>query len=567
MKIKRLSILIIVIVIGLMLIAQMLSFINFRIWGNKQANILFENIVMDISDRITAEISAVKSVAFNISVDETVQDNIFKFNIRERARNLKNFENVLEKYSLNSKSIRYVGVVVEEEIICFSILNGQQGNGLYSLTERVLSDYKKQKNKDAFIGNYIYGDRSYFVCVSDIFSLDVINGREKQKAQVVIFFDPAALLSINRNIDETKVQIAITDKEDIVLASNGVLKTGEKCTFNKNSIIITKTAEFDETSCKVHVAVPVNEVLDVMQPSYVLLILMLVFTIAVFAFLMITLMKAILKPILEIEKGASIITNGNYEYRFNQQGENEISNIAVAINGILDAVEKSNDEKLSVSEKLFEVTLLQKQAEISHMQNQISPHFLYNSMEQISSIAKQNNLPEIVAITNIMADTFRYNTDGTELTTVGEDIDYAFNYFNIINLRRTNPISVIYSVSDEVLVCKCLKMIFQPVLENIIKHAFKNNKDGTVEITGYCTEEYVIIDVKDNGFGIEEERLSKIKKMLDENESIEKADGGIGVLNVHRRLRIFSDDESCGISIESKLNEGTVVRIKFKKSN
>lgn len=564
MKIKKLSILIIVIVIGLMLVAQMLSFVNFRIWGNKQADVLFENIVTDITDRIDEEINTVENVAFNISVDKTVQNNIFNFDIRQRARDIKNFENALIKHSLNSNSIRYVAVIVEDEVICFATLKGFSGHRLHKLTEKVLSDYKSCKKENVFVGNYIDGEKAYFAYVSGIFSLDIISGRKNRDAQVMILFDPADLISGNKNIDKTKVQIAISDKQNVVLASNSALKIGEKCSFDRNSIKITKTAKYDEVSYRVHVTVPVNDVLDVTQPSYVLLILMLVFTITIFAFLMITLMNTILKPILEIEKGANIITGGDYNYRFKQQGENEISNIAVAINRILDAVEKSNNEKLSVTEKLFEVTILQKQAEISHMQNQISPHFLYNSMEQINSIAKRNNISEIVAITNIMAETFRYNLDGEEITTVGADIDYAFNYFNVINLRRSNLISVMYDVPDEVLECKSLKMIFQPILENIIKHAFKNHKDGMVEITGHCTDDYVVIEFKDNGLGIDEERLNKIKNMLESNDNNDKSYSGIGILNVHRRLRIYSDDESCGISIESKKNDGTVVRIKFK---
>ena len=210
---------------------------------------------------------------------------------------------------------------------------------------------------------------------------------------------------------------------------------------------------------------------------------------------MLTLVRIIVKSILEIDEGAKIICRGNYEYRIEDKYKNEISNIVSAMNKTLDAVEEGNRAKLIAQEKFFEAELLQKQAEITSMQNQISPHFLYNSMEYINNIAQKHNIQDIIAITNIMAETFRYNTYGSKIATVGEDIDYAFNYFNIINLRRAVPIGIQYDVPEDILKLPILKMTFQPIIENVIKHAFKDGKMGELSISGHCYGVYSMVEV------------------------------------------------------------------------
>lgn len=567
MNIKKLSFLIIVFVLGFMFLAQMFTLINFKLWGDKQTEALFENTVSDVTKRINDEVEIVEEIAFNVVIDKAVQERVYPTKEGEKAENVQAVFEKLGIYGLNTKNIDYIGIIAGNEVLNYRLLDEIAGGNLYQTIEKIIQDKKVKEEKNTFVGNYIMENTVYFAYLSEIFPLDVFV-EKKEDCYVLILFEPSGILTKNINGDETITKAAIVDENNVMLVSNYGLKVGEKYREVKEKGIITKMAEVEKIRCRLHVTMPSYEVLDVSQPLNALFVIVAIFMVVLFIFLMLTLINNILRDILDIEKGAKIITNSDYSYRFKAKKTNEITNIAIAINGILDAVDKSSTEKLDMQEKLYQAKLLQQQTQISHMQNQISPHFLYNSMEQINSIAKQKDIPELVAITNIMADTFRYNADGDEYTTIGEDIDYAFNYFNVINLRRSSLICVTYDVPDDVLKCKCIKMIFQPILENTIKHAFSRTESGNVELTGHFEEDYVIIEFKDDGKGIDEDKLKNIKRSLDSEEFL-KTDksGSIGLLNVHKRLRIHFDDEECGLSVKSKVGVGTIISVKMKKLN
>lgn len=565
MKIKKLSFMIIVIVIGMVLTAQLLSYVNFKYWGNKQIDILFENIVTDIHKNISGEIEIAENIAFNISVNETIQNNVFYSSKKELVRGVHNMREVIEMYTFNTKNIGYVGVASEGEIICYTLLNNILSEGSYSLTEKILAEGKMHKERPC-IGHYRFKDKVYFTYISEIFPLDVSIPR-KNDCYVLVLFEFDDLLFGDKKLIETEeIEVTLTDMENnVITSSNSNIEKGEGYSPQNNKKMVRKTVTLNEIPCKLSVSIPAYEILNVGQPSGILIVLIVILTLAIFVFLMLTLVRIIVKSILEIEEGAKIIGNGNYDYRIENKYKNEISNIAEAMNKTLDAIEESNKEKIIAQDRFYEAKLLQKQSEISQLQNQVSPHFLYNSMEYINNIAQKNNIQEIVAVSNIMAETFRYNTYGSKLTTVEEDIDYAFNYFNIINLRRTVPLSITYDVPEEILKLPVLKMTFQPILENVIKHAFKNNGSGKVQIGGYFEGDYAVIELKDNGCGISEEKYEKLVKQLSETQKV-IAEESIGLLNVHKRLRIYFDDEKCGISVKSRIGEGTAIKITIKKN-
>ena len=571
MKIKTLSILIIVIVMTLILISNSLFFGNFVRWGNEKIDILFEKTVAGIDNRINDEIKRVEDVSFNLSIDKSVQNNIFMYDDVQRVKGIQDMKNIMQQLTFNSKSILYTAVVMNGEVLCYHMPENASLIDEYIRIERFVADniHKLEKSKSTFIGNYRHKDKVLFAYMCEIIPLN-INIKPKEGCCVLVLFElDSYIVGEKQSSDMMGIEATLVDTDNVILMSNnGDLKCGDKYVYEKSKGIITKTAEIESISNKLILSTPAYSVLDLGEASGVFLIVVAIFTIAIFIFLMLTLFNIILKSILEIEKGAKKIISGDYNYRIKQSGKNEISNIAVAMNEMLSAVENANKEKMSVTKKLYKAELLQKQAEIARMQNQISPHFLYNSLEQINSIAEKSNAKEIVAITNILAKSFRYNLNDSEVTTVAEDMDYAFNYFNIINLRRDNPITVCYDLPDDILKLPVLKMVFQPILENIIKHAFKNKADGIVNISGYTENNYVTIVISDNGAGMDEETLQTQRRMLQEDFEKSKSnasDGGIGIMNVHNRLRLYYDDENCGISIESKAGEGTTVYLKIKR--
>ena len=102
---------------------------------------------------------------------------------------------------------------------------------------------------------------------------------------------------------------------------------------------------------------------------------------------------------------------------------------------------------------------------------------------------------------------FRYFSNNQPIATIRQDLESAIEYFNVINMRRTIPIKLENKVESGLFAVPCLKMIFQPVLENTLKHAFVLDTEGTVVISSVYDDKKAIIEITDNGKGMPEKIL------------------------------------------------------------
>jgi two-component system sensor histidine kinase YesM len=233
---------------------------------------------------------------------------------------------------------------------------------------------------------------------------------------------------------------------------------------------------------------------------------------------------------------------------------------------MLDNINKLNQTQMKIKDELHNAQLLQKKTQIFYLQGQVSPHFLYNSMMHIQGVALKHNVSEIVNMTNSLSKVFRYFSSNVTISTIKQDLDVAIDYFHVINMRRANPVGINYDMDTETLNTQIIKMVFQPILENILKHAFSSGSSGTLSISSKPPEGgYSIVTIQDNGKGIPSDKLEEVKKSLSENTflSAYNQTENVGLLNVHTRLKMYYGPE-CGITIDSKLNYGTTVWVKVK---
>lgn len=209
--------------------------------------------------------------------------------------------------------------------------------------------------------------------------------------------------------------------------------------------------------------------------------------------------------------------------------------------------------------------LNQKQAELKMLQFQINPHFLYNALNTISSIAQLQDVEYIPEIASGLSDMFRYNIDGREIVTLREEITQAENYMGIQKIRFPERFLVEICVDEDLMDCKVLKFILQPIVENSYKYGFaEKRKKNVLCIRGYREkEDDIIIIIEDNGAGIEAEKVSKINEALAGDKGFE-ASAGIGLRNVNARIKNYYG-EDCGIWLESECGKFTRVYLKIRK--
>ncbi|MGB5824502.1 MAG: histidine kinase [Proteocatella sp.] len=221
------------------------------------------------------------------------------------------------------------------------------------------------------------------------------------------------------------------------------------------------------------------------------------------------------------------------------------------------------------------ITATKKQAQYLALQNQINPHFLYNTLEGIRSEAVVAGMDDIADMTEALATFFRYTISNVEnLVTLEDELKNIENYYFIQQFRfgeRINMDMEYDCESKEAIKGLHLpKLILQPIVENAIFHGIERKLGrGQIRIKLQHTASRLIITISDNGAGIEESRLKIINEKLStcslENENTEKTQkGGIAMTNVNNRIKLLFGEEY-GIYIYSTLNAGTDVEITLPK--
>ncbi len=211
-----------------------------------------------------------------------------------------------------------------------------------------------------------------------------------------------------------------------------------------------------------------------------------------------------------------------------------------------------------------------KHAEYLALQNQINPHFLYNTLEGIRSEALIEGVDSIANMTEALAIFFRYTISNVDkFVTLEAEINNIKNYYKIQEFRFGDKLelNIEFQVEnkEEVLQAKVPKLTLQPFFENAIFHGVeKKMGKGILTLKISATNERLIIMVSDNGVGMEEERVRELNQKL-RGASLEhmKEDGkkgGIALLNVNSRIKLIFGDEY-GVYIYSKLGAGTDVEI------
>jgi two-component system, sensor histidine kinase YesM len=242
------------------------------------------------------------------------------------------------------------------------------------------------------------------------------------------------------------------------------------------------------------------------------------------------------------------------KYDFDQYvsvtGTYETRQIGNAFNSMLDELHEYV-EKLVLSQKK------ERNAELAALQQQINPHFLYNTLTSIKFMVRQGGVEETEATINALISLLQ-NTLGnvSETITIMQELDNLKNYVFINQKRYGSRIKVNYFVTQDCMDYQIPKLILQPFIENSFFHGFNRKTEGYINVLIWQEEGNLICEVVDNGDGMDLTSDTKLPKTNRKKQHF----SGIGVRNVHERIQLIYGD-SYGVEISSKLGEWTKVRI------
>ena len=200
-------------------------------------------------------------------------------------------------------------------------------------------------------------------------------------------------------------------------------------------------------------------------------------------------------------------------------------------------------------------------AELELLQAQINPHFLYNTLDSIAILAESQREDDVIDMVNSLSTFFRNSLNrGEDIISLRSELIQARSYLEIQQIRYSDILTWQIDVPEEIQDCPVPKLILQPLIENALYHGIKNRRRrGLIEITGAEDGEDLLLRVKDNGAGMTPEQLALLQ-----SGSFEEHHSGLGLKNVHQRIRLYCG-EPYGLSFDSVPGEGTTVTVRLPR--
>ncbi len=259
---------------------------------------------------------------------------------------------------------------------------------------------------------------------------------------------------------------------------------------------------------------------------------------------------SIAKPITRLQKQLIKISTGDFTQDKSLETADELGDIGKGINELSSNIEELLTQRIDAEKE-------KKDLEYKVLQNQINPHFLYNTFSCMRDMALINDQDNIAEMAMALSDIFRYAVKASNIVTVRDEVSYIEKYARIIEFRFMGKITIETSVESSVLDKPLIRFFLQPLVENSVFHGLESKMDnGLVDVRIEGKGDKLAITIKDDGCGMDEEALNNLKELI--NAPHEK--GGIGLPNIIQRLRLFYGDEYT-FEVSSIVGKGTTINI------
>lgn len=239
------------------------------------------------------------------------------------------------------------------------------------------------------------------------------------------------------------------------------------------------------------------------------------------------------KPVKKLLRNLQQMNDGEvYTYQRNYKYE-ELNFIGNKFKELLERIKRLVEQNYAEKIRL-------QQAEFSALQSQIKPHFLFNTLQMLQTEIVYGNIRQSNDIILSLSQLLRYSMDhSTEYVDLRTELQSVKNYLTICHSKFGSNLEVNYFINESTYSCKIQKLILQPIVENSIKHGFEESPlHGKIDIyVDYAhNKEDLLITIRDNGKGINNVSLLALNRKME--ALTENTNSGIGLINVHQRIRI-----------------------------
>ena len=263
--------------------------------------------------------------------------------------------------------------------------------------------------------------------------------------------------------------------------------------------------------------------------------------------------RSITLPIQKLRDSMERVQEGDFKAADDLviPSQNEIGSLTTSFNVMTHKIEDLMAQNVHEQE-------LKRKSELKALQSQINPHFLYNTLDSIIWMAEGKKYEDVVLMTASLARLLRQSISNEDETVlIGQEIQYVKSYLTIQKMRYKDKLEFEINVDPSINSVHIVKLVLQPIVENAIYHGLKYKKSkGMLTVNGYQKDGNAVIEIADDGVGMDEETLNRIF----EKHKVNYRSNGVGVYNVQRRLCMYYGKEY-GLSYKSEKGKGTTVTV------
>ncbi|MGP4041406.1 sensor histidine kinase [Gracilibacillus sp. D59] len=314
------------------------------------------------------------------------------------------------------------------------------------------------------------------------------------------------------------------------------------------------------TDWKVIGQAPIREIMkdsnEIRSLIFLTVISSIIFTIGLYMFIS----NKLIFPIQILKTKMTQAAEGNLKAKVNPVGEDEIATLGHSFNQMISKIKSLLDQSIEEQKKL-------KAAEFRTMQAQINPHFLYNTLDTIVWLAEAKEHESVIEITKALSQYSRISLNkGKDWITIADEMSHIDSYLYIQQTRYEDILDVTIDVDEDLYRYHILKLLLQPIVENAIYHGIKNKRGkGFLRINGaFEDDDKIRFEVIDNGIGMDEVRLQKLRNHLISGEVVPDSKNGFGLINVQQRIQLYYG-KKYGLTINSWKGSGTRITITIPK--